>query len=139
MLKYKLLHPQILEALASSGHGSQVLIADSNYPFNTGANNTATRVYLNLALGLVSLLDVLNVLTDAIPIESAQAIHPGTDEDPPIYEAYRQILPDVSLSRLERFAFYDAAKSNDTSLVIATGEQRTWACILLTIGVFVAE
>lgn len=38
MIKYKLTHPEILEALASAGHGSQVLIADGNYPFATGSN-----------------------------------------------------------------------------------------------------
>jgi len=37
MLKTRLLHPEILQALGSSGHGGQVLIADGNYPFSTGA------------------------------------------------------------------------------------------------------
>ena len=41
MLKYRLTHPEILAALAGAGHGSQVLIADGNYPFSTGANPAA--------------------------------------------------------------------------------------------------
>jgi L-fucose mutarotase len=36
---------------------------------------------------------------------------------------------------LERFAFYDVARSPNVALVIATGEQRIYANILLTIGV----
>jgi len=32
MLKSQLLHPQILTALAGSGHGSKVLISDGDYP-----------------------------------------------------------------------------------------------------------
>ncbi len=35
MLRSKLIY--ILAALAGTGHGSQVLIADGNYPFTTGA------------------------------------------------------------------------------------------------------
>lgn len=135
MLRYKLLHPQILKALGSAGHGSQILIADSNYPFSTGAHPDAERVYLNLAPGLVGVPDVLRVLVDAIPVEAAHAIHPGDGSEPPIFEEYRQILPDVELGTLERFPFYDAARSSNVALVIATGEQRTWACIILTIGV----
>jgi uncharacterized protein (DUF1697 family) len=51
MLKYTLTHPEILHALASAGHGSQVLLAfaDANYPFSTGARAAVPRVYLNLA------------------------------------------------------------------------------------------
>ena len=71
MLKTKLIHPEILDALGSAGHGSKVLIADGNYPFGTGANPSAKRVYLNLAPGLVTVTDVLRVLVDAIPIEAA--------------------------------------------------------------------
>ena len=37
MLKTRLLHPEILNALARAGHGSRVLIADGNYPFATEA------------------------------------------------------------------------------------------------------
>ncbi len=135
MLRYKLLHPQILSTLGRAGHGSQVLIADSNYPFSTGAHPDSDRVYLNLAPGLIGVPDVLRVLTDAIPIEAAHAIHPGDNSEPPIFNEYRQIMPRIALQTLERFPFYEAARSPNTALVIATGEQRTWACIILTIGV----
>ncbi|MBZ0291169.1 MAG: RbsD/FucU family protein [Anaerolineae bacterium] len=135
MLRYTLLHPQILHTLGTAGHGSQILIADSNYPFSTGANRDAERVYLNLAPGLVGVLDVLRVLTNAIPIEAAQAITPDNGLEPAIFADYRQLLPALELQPLGRRSFYESARSADTALVIATGEQRTWACILLTIGV----
>ena len=38
MLKTRLLHPQILEALGEAGHGARVLIADGNYPLATQSN-----------------------------------------------------------------------------------------------------
>ena len=49
---------------------------------------------------------------------------------------FRTLLPDdVELTPLERFTFYDEARKDDCCLVIATGEQRIYANILLTIGV----
>jgi L-fucose mutarotase len=140
MIKSTLTHPEILRALASAGHGSRVVIADSNYPFSTGAHPDAARVYLNLRPGMVSVTDVLQTLVDTIPVEAAHAIAPDAGGEPAIFNEYRAILPDdLELETLGRYPFYDAAKSEDTALIIATGEQRTWACIILTIGVIEAS
>ena len=46
MLKTKLLHPEILSILGSNGHGSRILIADSNFPFSTCPPPTAKKVFL---------------------------------------------------------------------------------------------
>ncbi len=136
MLKTKLIHPEILNALGGAGHGSKVLIADGNYPFGTGSNPAATRVYLNLAPGLVTVSDVLRVLVDAIPIEAAEVMQPPSGPEPVIFGEFRNLLPkDLGLKPLGRFEFYDASRHPDTALVIATGEQRIYANILLTIGV----
>ncbi len=136
MLKYQLLHPEILAALGGAGHGSKILIADGNYPFSTRANPSAKRVYLNLAPGLVTVPDVLRVLVGAVAIEAAEVMVPESGEDPPIFAEFRPLLPKgMTLTRLGRFEFYDAARDPDTALVIATGEQRIYANILLTLGV----
>ena len=135
MLRYQLLHPEILAALGRAGHGSQILIADGNYPFETRSNPNARRVFLNLAPGLLTATDVLTVLVDAIPIETAHVMVPDTGEEPPIFGEFRSILNDLELYILRRFAFYDAARGPDLALVIATGERRIYANILLTIGV----
>lgn len=135
MLKTTLIHPEILSALGRAGHGSRVLIADGNYPFTTASAPDAEKVYLNLAPGLVSVTDVLRVLTTAIPIESAAVMQPDTGPEPSIFAEFRQLLPEIELEHLERYAFYDTARSRDVALVVATGEQRVYANILLTIGV----
>ncbi len=136
MLKTKLLHPEILAALGGSGHGAKVLIADGNFPFGTGANSSARRVYLNLAPGLVTVTDVLRVLVGAIPIEAAEVMQPASGDEPSIFDEFRRLLPkEIILKPLGRFEFYDAARQPDTALVIATGEQRIYANLLLTIGV----
>ena len=135
MLKYRLLHPEILAALGTAGHGSQVLIADGNYPFVTGASPAARHVYLNLAPGLLSATDVLAVLVEAIPVEAAHVMVPASGEEPPVFEEFRALLPGIELESLGRFEFYDAARGPNLALVIATGEQRIYANVLLTIGV----
>ena len=135
MLKTRLLHPGILQALGESGHGAQVLIADGNYPLRSGSNEAAHRVYLNLAPGTVSVTDVLSALVDAIPIEAAHVMAPDDGDEPAIFADFRELLPDVALQPLGRFPFYDAARGLDVALAIATGEQRLYANLLLTIGV----
>jgi L-fucose mutarotase len=136
MLKTKLVHPEILAALGAAGHGSRVLIADGNYPFSTGSHPDAKKVYLNLRPGMVSTLDVLEVLVSAVPIESAMVMVPSEGPEPAILPEMRALLPPgVPMDKKWRRSFYEEAKSPDTALVIATGEQRIYANILLLIGV----
>jgi Fucose dissimilation pathway protein FucU len=135
MLKTRLLHPGILEALGEAGHGAHVLIADGNYPLRTRSNEAAHRVYLNLAPGLVTVMDVLRPLIDSIPIESARVMRPEDGDDPAIFAEFRALLPEIELQPLGRFQFYEAAVGPDVALAIATGEQRLYANLLLTIGV----
>lgn len=135
MLKTRLLHPQVLQALGEAGHGAQVLIADGNYPLLTRSNAAAHRVYLNLAPGLLTVTDILAVLAEAIPVEAAHVMGPDSGDEPGIYGDFRALLPETPLQRLGRFDFYDMARGPDLALAIATGEQRIYANILLTIGV----
>ena len=135
MLKYQLLHPEILRALGEAGHGAQVLIADGNYPLVTRSQPSARRIYLNLAPDLVRVTDVLNVLVTAIPIEGAQVMTPEKGPEPAIFGEFRRALPGIELEPLGRFEFYDAARGSDVAVAIATGERRVYANLLLTIGV----
>jgi L-fucose mutarotase len=44
-------------------------------------------------------------------------------------------MPDIPLTKYERFEFYEEASGPDTCLQIVTGEQRIYANLLLTVGV----
>lgn len=135
MLTSKLIHPTILNTLGASGHGSAILIADGNYPFITRVNPAAERVYLNFMPGVLTATQVLEGLVSAIPIESAHVMTPDDGAEQAIFAEFRALLPGVSLETHLRFPFYDLARGSDTSLVIATGEQRIYANLLLVIGV----
>jgi len=136
MLKTKLLHPEILSILGSNGHGARILIADSNFPFSTCPPPTAKKVFLNFAPGMLRVTDVLNILKDYIPIETAMVMIPPDDSLQAIHSEFEGILGTGNpLKKLKRFEFYEEVKSNDTCLVIATGESKRFANILLVIGV----
>ena len=105
MIDAKLIHPQILSALGSAGHGSTILIPDGNYPFETGANPLAERVYLNLAPGMVTVTDVLAAVLSVTPVEAARVMARHDGAEPSIYAVFRKLLPDdVQLAPMERFA-----------------------------------
>lgn len=135
MLKSALLHPELLRALASMGHGSKLLIADSNYPFNTNRNHDATVVYLNLCPGKLLATEVLAALVEEIPIESGEVCSPEGMSEPPIYAEFRTLLPGREIVRKVRGNFFEHARSNECCLIIATGDERPQSSILLTIGV----
>lgn len=135
MLKLNILHPQILHALGQSGHGSKILIADGNYPFNTGSNPEAEHVYLNLRPGLVGTVDILETIVGAVPIEAAHVMQPDDGSTPPVFADYERVLQGTALQRMQRHAFYDASRGRDVALVLASGDQRLYANVLLTIGV----
>lgn len=135
MLKTTLLHPGILGALATMGHGSTILLADGNFPFSSHTNPAAAHVYLNLRPGLVSVTDVLETLVVSIPVESAQVMQPADGSEPGIFSEFRALIPGIALEPVERFAFYDLARRSEVGLVVATGEARIYANIMLTIGV----
>ena len=150
MIRGRLIHPEILGALARAGHGSKVLIADGNYPFSTKLGPRAELVHLNLTPGLLTATQVLETLATAIPVESAAVMATAKEgpyaqeREPEIWSDFRGILSaatgrDVELEEIERFQFYDAAGSPDVALTIATAEQRIYANVLLTIGVILPE
>lgn len=136
MLKYNLLQPEILFALGSNGHGSKLLIADGNYPFTTGVPDKAQKVFLNLSPGMFSVTDVLKVIHSAVPIESYLVMLPPDETPQAIHDEFLNILgEETPVKKVKRFEFYEEARSADTFLVIATGEIRRFANILITIGV----
>ncbi len=100
---------------------------------------------MNLSPGLVDCVQVLRALVSAIPIEDAAVMQYATtgpyalQQDPDIWADFRSVLQarglQLTLNPIERFAFYEAAGTPDVALTIATGEQRIYANLLLTIGV----
>lgn len=136
MINTEIIHPEILKALAGAGHGATILIADGNFPMSTGAPAGIPRVYLNFAPDLISVPDILKYIVKTVPIEAVTAPIPDDGSEPPIFPQYRELLPEgLEINKVDRFGFYDAVNQPSLALMIASGEKRPYACILLTVGV----
>ena len=134
MIKSAITHPPLLAALAQCGHKTQVLIADGNYACVTHAPKDATVVYLNRARHARRPADPEKLLA-CINVESAALMACPPDFTNTIEAEYRQLLPaHCPVEHLPREAFYAAVKSDRTLLVIASGEQRRFANLLLTVA-----
>jgi len=135
MLKTNLLQPDILMALASNGHGARILIADANFPFTTCTPATCRKVFLNLSPGILTVTQVLKIIQDHIPVETAIIMIPPDESQQPIHGEFREILGDGIIFKGEKRAgFYHETKSEETCLLIATGDTRRFANILIVMG-----
>lgn len=135
VLKTVCLHPDILNVLSKCGHGDKVLIADGNYPIDSNTSKSVERLYLNLTHGIPLVTDVLKVLNEMIEIEKVEVMVPEETTRPEIFHEFKEIVRSVdSLVELNRFDFYEACKAENIKLAIATGEQRIFANLLLTVG-----
>lgn len=136
MLKTKCIHPEILNILASCGHGDKVLICDGNFALDSNVSISTKKVYLNLSPGLMLVPDVLSVLKDTIAIEKVEVMVPASGEEPVIFKDFQQILGmEHQLVSLTKPDFYEECKKEKVKLGIETGDLRTFGNILLTIGV----
>jgi len=134
MLKTTCIHNTIMEILCKGGHRDKVLIADGNYPL-TSKSGTATKVFLGLTAGIPTVTEVLKALQGVINIEKVEVMIPDGNITPEIYTEFKSLLNQMELSGLERDAFYDACCEPSVILAISSGDQRTFANILITIGI----
>jgi L-fucose mutarotase len=98
----------------------------------------ASVIYLNLRPGLLTVDQVLAPVLAAVPVEAAHVMAPDDGSEPDVFALYRdQLGPAVPLQPLGRFEFYAACREQDLAVCVATGDDRLYANILLTVG-FVA-
>ena len=142
MLHGPMLHPELIGALGRAGHGSRILIGDGNYPSMNGVNPAAERVYLNLAPGLLTVSQILDVVKETIPIEEVALMVPADDavgverpESIPAHDEYRATMAGTPFAEIKRWDFYEVAKSSDVTVFIQSADQRLYANVLLTVGV----
>lgn len=136
MLRHALLHPDLLRALACAGHGSRVLLADSNFAAWTNVPRTARMIQLNVRPGLVSIDQLLPLVVDAIPVEAASVMAPDDDGvEPQAWAGYQAALgAQVPLTQLPRADFIAETRRPSLETCVVTGDARHYANLLLTVG-----
>ena len=133
MNKGKCINPVILAAVSRLGHGDRILIADGNYPLASKTAD-AEKIWVSLSPGLPTVTDVLDALQSVINVEEATVMQPSEGPDPEIFKEFESRMEGLSLRRLGRFEFYDECSNPSLRLAIATGEKRTFANLLITVG-----
>jgi L-fucose mutarotase len=144
MLKHQLIHPEINAILGRAGHHAKVLIADGNYPASSKRGPNAELISLNLSPGVVTVVQVLDALLSAVPVDAVNTMGIPDDDpyaqhgEPPVWAEYRRVLREhrmkLKLEPILKWDFYEAVESPDHVLTIQTGEQALWANVLLTLG-----
>jgi L-fucose mutarotase len=135
VLRFPLIHPPLLAALGAAGHGCRVLLADANYSHSTNVSPAATLIHLNLRPGLLMVDQVLEPVLAAVPVESVAVMRPDDGSTPVVFARYREMLgDDLPLQPLGRMDFYAQCREPDLAVCVATGDNRLYANVLLTIG-----
>ncbi|RLS76155.1 MAG: transporter [Planctomycetota bacterium] len=146
MLNTALLHPEILRILARSGHHSQVLIADGNYPAENARGPRAELVSLQLMPGVPTVAQVLEAILGTVRVDEVHTMGvdrsdsyaAATPGDPPVWAEYRRIIAAAGAScdlvPILKWDFYKAVASDAHVLTIQTADTAPWANLLLSLG-----
>lgn len=133
-----LLGPELLSTLREMGHGDDIAIVDTNYP----ATSSGLPVIRLDGVPAPRVLDaVLSVmpLDDFVPDAAwrMQMVENAAGELP-IFDEFRAVIAAregerFRLASLERFAFYEKARS--AYAIIVSGERRLYGNIILKKGI----
>lgn len=137
-----LISPELLKALASMGHGDEIVLADVHYPGETLNNNVIRADGLRIA-------DLLNAIMPLFeldqyveyPLCMMEAVE-GDELDLNVEDSYlKSITPycenPIKLNRIDRFKFYERSKK--AFAIVMTGEKAKYGNILLKKGVIPFE
>ncbi|MBM3545975.1 MAG: ribose ABC transporter [Alphaproteobacteria bacterium] len=133
-----LLSPDLLHALASMGHGDEIVVADAHFPGTTMARRL-------IRMDGVDATRVIRAIASVMPLDTfveAPAAGMQVVGDP---KAIPEAVADfgraldqtegrkVMIEMIERHAFYE--RSRNAFAVVQTGELRTYANLILKKGV----
>ena len=130
--------PDLLHVLASMGHGDELVLVDCHFPAVSMARRLVRLDGADLPDALAACLQLMS-LDSFVP---APALRMEVADDParvPEVQALCQPVIDqaegrhVPLVGIERHAFYE--RSQRAYAIVATGEMRTYGCLLIKKGV----
>lgn len=133
-----ILSPDLLWTLRAMGHGDDLVIADANFPA------TALGVRCHRLDGMTS-TEVLQAVLTVLPLDKfvpnpalVMETVDNPEAVPPIFVEFQDVMNatadnPVTLDKLERFDFYDRAKT--AFAIVQTGETRFYGNIILKKGV----
>ncbi|TPM41518.1 RbsD/FucU family protein [Mesorhizobium sp. B2-3-4] len=137
-----LLNADVLQALRAMGHGDDLIIADTNFPSDSVARQTALGRVLRIdapAAQVVKAVLSLYPLDTFVDDSAARMEIVGKPDEIPAVQKEVQKQIDAAEGKswpmvpVERYAFYERAKQ--AYCVIQTGERRFYGCFAFRKGV----
>ncbi|MGX5831421.1 RbsD/FucU family protein [Mesorhizobium sp. 43Arga] len=137
-----LLNADVLQALRAMGHGDDLIIADTNFPSDSVARQTALGRLLRIdapAAEVVKAVLSLYPLDTFVDDAAARMEIVGKPDEIPSVQKEVQKEVDAAegkswpMMAVERYAFYERAKQ--AYCVIQTGERRFYGCFAFRKGV----
>ena len=132
-----ILGPDLLGILRAMGHGDEIAIVDANYPADSAGPAL-------IRLDGISATDVLDAVLTLMPLDDfvdeaaiCMQVVGDAGKREPVMDEFDSIVrrhePKMTLSSMERFAFYDRVSKGYA--IIQTGERRLYGNILLKKGI----
>ena len=123
----------------------QLVIADGNFPVESMGKNAIT-----IRCDGHGVPEILDAILKLFPLDTyvehpvnLMEVMPGDTVETPIWDTYKEIIAkhdergDKAVGNIERFAFYDEAKT--AYCIISTGEKALYANIMLQKGVVIND
>ena len=142
MLKHlpPILTPELLHALASMGHGDDLVLVDAHFPASRVAQQGHARL---VRMPGLTVSQVLDAVLQVLPLDTfgpacgwTMEVVGDAQAVPPAVHEFRQQLAAQGrqdVATLERYAFYEQARQ--AYVIVQTGDLRTYANLLLRKGV----
>jgi L-fucose mutarotase len=137
--------PELLFAIAKMGHGDRIVIVDANFPADSIASHTTIKTPLRVNLGVTGttsslLKDMIGLMPLDVDDEAGICVMDRTDNDKakslqvPAYAAIATVASTTpeELNYIERFEFYDKAKS--AFCIVQTDDAALYANVMVTKG-----
>ena len=135
-----LLSPEMLKVLCEMGHSDRIVLADGNFPCESMGKNAIV-----LRCDGHGTAELLEAILQVFPLDTyvehpvnLMQVMPGDPCKPTIWATYHELADrhegrEVPFEMVERFAFYDRAKT--AYAIVASGESALYANIILRKGV----
>ena len=139
----QILSPELLKVLCEMGHSDRLVISDGNFPAESMGKNAIV-----IRCDGHGVPEILDAILKVFPLDTyvekpvnLMEVMPGDTVETPIWDTYEEIVAKhderggAAIGHIERFAFYDEAKT--AYAIIATSEKALYTNIMLQKGVVV--
>ena len=124
-----ILHPELLDLIASAGHGDVIVLTDAGLRVPAGAK----RIDLGLACGVPTIVEVVRAMNEELVIEAATVATEFREWNPDVHAATMEVLPVEPDERPHQELMADMASR--AYAYVKTGECTAYASVALVCGV----